>query len=93
MSKAEKATLITVAIYFAVVLVCFGPATVESERAEALYEATCDPQPGCRYHGPKTEYGFFKALFWPFWLSYKVASYEPPDKRQFDKRCILYYSM
>ena len=64
---------VAVAIYGIGVIGCFGPATVESERAMNEHAATCTPRPSCEYFGPSISDGIFKAMFWPMWLSYQAA--------------------
>lgn len=61
-------------LYLAGFLVCFGPATVDGERAAAAHDATCAQRYSCDgLVCPYVADGMFKALFWPLWLSYKVA--------------------
>lgn len=62
-----------VVIYGLGVIVCFGPATVESEIAKREHSETCIPKPNCVYFGPTKIDGVLKAMFWPMWLSYHVA--------------------
>jgi hypothetical protein len=74
MSKTERIALTAAAAYALAVVVCFGPATVESERAQQEHKAECakTPQQPCTW-GPMLSDGLPKAIFWPFWLSYKLA--------------------
>lgn len=68
--------------YSVVAVVAFGPATVQSENARAEHLAECEskykPSPIelyiCRSGAPTIADGAFKAIFWPFWLSYTIAS-------------------
>lgn len=69
----ERTIKLMIVAYVIGVIVCFGPATVQSEQAKDEHMATCEPQPHCRLFGPKASDGLFKALFWPLWLSYTVA--------------------
>lgn len=70
------------AAYLAGVVICFGPATVESERAQALVSAKCaadfpddtSTRRVCQASPPPALAGGIKALAWPFWLSYATAS-------------------
>jgi len=69
------------AAYLAGVVICFGPATVESERAHALVSAKCavdfpndiSTRRICQTPSPPALAGGIKALAWPFWLSYTLA--------------------
>ncbi len=76
MSKSDKLLLAVVASYMIMFLVCFGPATVDTEKAIAEHKAECakSPQTPCPL-GPSMSDGAFKAMFWPLWLSYKVAKW------------------
>ena len=66
--------------YVAGIVICFGPATAQSEQADALHDAECrkNSQSGeagvCAAFGPNDSDGLPKALFWPLWLSYTIAS-------------------
>jgi hypothetical protein len=70
------------AAYLAGVVICFGPATIESERAQALVSAKCavdfpddiSTRRICQIPSPPALAGGLKALAWPFWLSYAAAS-------------------
>lgn len=61
-------------LYLLGAVVCFGPATVQSERSRDEHRAECARTPAlpCAY-GPMPSDGLFKAMFWPLWLSYTVA--------------------
>lgn len=67
--------------YVAAAVLCFGPAVVQSERAEAAHDAAClaeypnDPRLRalCRLGGPSIADGAAKAIFWPLWVSYTIA--------------------
>lgn len=78
--KAFRWFLAGVAFYVLAFVVCFGPATVESERAREKHLAECyaladpDRQAMCVVAAPRLSDGVPKALFWPLWLSYKIAS-------------------
>ena len=70
------------AIYLLAAVVCYGPATVQSERAWEENRARClaeregDAQ-GRRWCGASNLTGLdgaFKAIFWPAWISYTLAS-------------------
>lgn len=65
--------VVSAAIYILGMIVCFGPATVESEQADRDHDAICAPQPLCHGFGPSVGDGLLKAMFWPLWISYKVA--------------------
>ncbi len=82
---SDKAVLyfkICAALYIVGVVLCFGPATVQSERAQAEYRAQCraertgdaDGLKWCAVGGPNVSDGAPKAIFWPLWLSYLAAS-------------------
>lgn len=70
------------AAYLAGVVICFGPATVESERAQALVSAKCatdfpddtSTRRVCQASPPPALAGGIKALAWPLWVSYVAAS-------------------
>lgn len=70
---SDRAVFYFLVFYVVGAIISFGPATVESENAEYLHEATCSPQPSCRAFGPSASTGVFKAAFWPMWLSYSIA--------------------
>lgn len=80
--KAYKAAQLCIALYLLVGVICFGPATVQSERARAEWQAQCraeragneDAQRLCPLGGPSMTDGAPKAIVWPLWLSYMVAS-------------------
>lgn len=69
-------------LYALMAIACFGPATVQSERAQAEYRAQCraeragdtDGLKWCAVGGPNVSDGAPKAIFWPLWLSYLAAS-------------------
>jgi hypothetical protein len=73
---------ICIALYVVMVVVCFGPATVQSERARAEYQAQCRAERAgdaeglrwCPVGGPSASDGLGKAMAWPLWLSYMAAS-------------------
>ena len=79
---SEKMIAFAAAAYALVGVVCFGPATVQSENAMDEYRAKCmveragdtDALRWCRIDGPSASDGLHKAIFWPLWLSYMVAS-------------------
>lgn len=71
-----------IAGYFVTAVICFGPATVEAEQAQARYLRECqtlyttDLQRlhTCRLGSPAPSIeGTLKALFWPAWISYTLA--------------------
>jgi hypothetical protein len=70
------------ALYIVGAVLCFGPATVQSERAQVEYQAQCraaragdvDGLKWCPVGGPNISNGVPKAIFWPLWLSYMAAS-------------------
>lgn len=78
----SRLTFICAAAYAVMVVLCFGPATVQSERAAAEVRAQCrannegrtEEQKMCDFIGPRMSDGLPKALFWPLWLSYTAAS-------------------
>jgi len=80
--KAYKTALLCLAIYVAMAVICFGPATVQSEQARAEYQAQCRADNAgdaerlrwCPIGGPSISDNAPKAIFWPLWLSYMVAS-------------------
>jgi hypothetical protein len=78
--RAYKMSLAGIALYALVAVVCFGPATVESERAQEKHLTECkekaqpEQQTLCMFSGPRISDGAPKAFFWPLWLSYRVAS-------------------
>jgi hypothetical protein len=80
--KANRAFWIGLGLYWLVAVLCFGPATVQSERARAEYLAQCradwahdaQRQNWCQVGGPMMSDGAAKAIFWPLWLSYLAAS-------------------
>lgn len=69
-------------VYLAMIVICFGPATVQSEKASAEYQARCRAEKAgdaeairwCSVSGPSVTDGAPKAIFWPLWLSYTAAS-------------------
>lgn len=69
-------------LYLLIGVACFGPATVQSEKARAEYQAKCRAEKAgdetalrwCPVVGPSTSDGLPKAVFWPLWISYTVAS-------------------
>lgn len=71
-----------VVIYALIGVICFGPATIQSERAYEDSRTQCiaeregdkEGQRSCGRAGMPGGDGAFKALFWPLWLSYLVAS-------------------
>ena len=79
---ASRVLMIFVAAYAVMVVLCFGPATAQSERAQVKHIAECraahegdrDRQALCRMYGPMPSDGLPKALFWPLWLSYTAAA-------------------
>jgi hypothetical protein len=79
---AYKLAMASIAGYLAMIIVCFGPATVQSEKARAEYQAQCRAEWAhdseavrrCQIGGPSVTDGAPKALFWPLWLSYTLAS-------------------
>lgn len=68
---------IAATLYLLMAIGCFGPATVQSEKAQAEYLRECREQYGqnafCVSGSSKAD-GLPKALFWPLWLSYMAAS-------------------
>lgn len=78
----SRGLLMLAAAYAAMVVICFGPATVQSERARdkhiaacrAMHEGDKDRQDWCPLGAPSTADGLPKALFWPLWLSYTAAA-------------------
>jgi hypothetical protein len=79
---SERRIALAIAAYALVGVGCFGPATVQSERARDEYRAQCkaeragdtDAQRWCIVGGPSVSDGLHKAIFWPLWLSYMAAS-------------------
>ena len=69
-------------LYVLMAVACFGPATVQSERARDEYQARCRADRAgnegainwCQAGGPMASDGAPKAMFWPLWLSYLAAS-------------------
>jgi hypothetical protein len=69
-------------VYLVMIVICFGPATVQSEKASAEYQARCRAEKAgdaeavrwCSLSGPSIADGAPKAIFWPLWLSYVAAS-------------------
>lgn len=65
-------------------IVTFGPATAQSEQARADYMPKCmatwahdqERQRWCGVGGPHSSDGLFKAMAWPLWVSYTIASRE-----------------
>jgi len=74
MSIQQRIGVVFGAAYFIIFVVCFGPATVDSERAQREHKAECErkAQQPCAW-GPSPADGLYKAMFWPFWLSYMAA--------------------
>jgi hypothetical protein len=80
--KAYKAAQLCLALYVAMAVICFGPATVQSEEARAEHQAQCravnagdaEQLRRCSIGGPSVSDGAPKAIFWPLWLSYMAAS-------------------
>ena len=74
-----KALIAVLLAYVAGIVVCFGPATVQSEAAKKEFIAECLARQDqlnkswCYIGGPSSADGVAKAVFWPFWLSYTVA--------------------
>ena len=81
--KSLKIAQVCFALYVLIGVACFGPATVQSERARADYqeryraEQAGDPNSlaWCPAFGPSVSDGVPKAIFWPLWLSYMAASH------------------
>lgn len=79
---AFRVMMIFVAAYVVMIVLCFGPATVQSERAREQHLAECravhegdrDRQALCGASGPMVSDGLPKAMFWPLWLSYTAAA-------------------
>jgi hypothetical protein len=79
---AYKVAMASISGYLAMIVVCFGPATVQSEKARAEYQAQCRAEWAhdlealrrCPIGGPSVTDGAPKAIFWPLWLSYTLAS-------------------
>lgn len=69
----ERAIPIAVCAYLLMMVVTFGPATIESERAMEAYKKECAAEGKPCVWGPSRSDALFKAMFWPFWLSYKAA--------------------
>jgi hypothetical protein len=70
----------TAAAYIAGIVICFGPATVQSieagraEKRECLETDKARAAQGlCGTWVPRAGDGIPKALFWPLWVSYTVA--------------------
>jgi hypothetical protein len=75
MTKSERIFWCCVTGYIAMFIICFGPATVESQKARDEWLAECkasNPALSCAL-GPSPSDGLFKAAFWPLWLSYVAA--------------------
>jgi hypothetical protein len=75
---SNKVIVGVAAIYLLMVVVCYGPATVQAEDNADWAYTTCltislTPDRCFRDPFPLTK-GLAGAIFWPFWLSYKVAS-------------------
>lgn len=78
----ENLPIYLFAAYALAAVVCFGPATVQSERAQEEYRARCRAEKAgdkdglvwCDVGGPSKSDGLPKAMFWPFWLSYMLAN-------------------
>jgi len=69
----QRVVNLSFAGYLLMTVICFGPATVESERVQAKEERECTPQPQCRAYATQAGVGIFKAVFWPLWISYRLA--------------------
>ena len=73
---------LAVLLYVLMGVACFGPATVQSEKARDEHQARCraahagdaDALRWCPIGGPSLSDGAPKAIFWPLWLSYMAAS-------------------
>ena len=80
--KTFRGAQIVMALYVLAAVVCFGPATAQSERARIEYQTQCRSDNAgdaerlrwCPMVGPSVSDGAFKAMFWPLWLSYMAAS-------------------
>ena len=78
----DQKIVAAVLLYVVGIVVCFGPATVQSERARVVYQAQCRAERAgdaeqlrwCLVKGPSHVDGMPKAIFWPLWLSYMAAS-------------------
>jgi hypothetical protein len=70
----DRAIALAVSVYVLMIVATFGPATIESERAIEKHDQACDVQrKPCYFGRPSKADGLMKAIFWPFWLSYKAA--------------------
>ena len=70
-----------IAAYATIAMICFGPATVQSEAARKEYMAQCLSESAgeperlrwCGIGGLSASEGLIKAVLWPLWLSYMAA--------------------
>ena len=80
--NVDRVLKAVVIVYAIGIVLSFGPATVQSERAGEAYRATCKAErlnnlewmKWCDVGGPSKTDGLPKAFFWPLWLSYTVAN-------------------
>jgi uncharacterized membrane protein len=81
MMPGEKIFLVALVIYWLGVVVCFGPATVQSEDAQREHREQCARAytvdrlsvNACAAAGPSHTDGLWKAMLWPLWVSYTIA--------------------
>lgn len=79
----ERRLAALAAAYGAGIVLSFGPATVQSERAAAEFKVQCraerqgdtEGQKWCAVTGPNMTDGLAKAMAWPMWISYTVAKH------------------
>ena len=80
-NTAFRIYMASIIAYVFMGVVCFGPATVQSERAQDENHAKCQAAHTgddaatrlCKAMGPRMTDGAMKAMLWPFWLSYMAA--------------------
>jgi len=81
--NTERKIALLAAAYVAGIVLCFGPATLQSERASAAQRAQCmaeregdqEGRKWCALTPSSATDGLPKALFWPLWLSYTAATH------------------
>lgn len=80
---ADHKLEIAMALYVLGAVLCFGPAMVQSERARDEHLQRCKAERAndkealkwCPAFGPSPSDAFPKAVAWPLWISYTVASW------------------
>jgi hypothetical protein len=72
----DQKIMTVIAVYITAAVICFGPAMVESARAEQEAYMVClarSPQAYYCGQGGAVVEAAVKVMFWPLWLSYRIA--------------------